>query len=211
MHHVHPLMAAYSRDSDHFPHHPEMVIWPVKNEGLLVRVLARECLMLDPNAFRLNDRALVDGPTNRDEIEFISDSDDLFAISLMPLGKDMDWCVDHQVIDYSWLARWWLHYDGPLNDIVAGTKVRVHYADPTKSEWRKAEFCSDLFVYNAAIHREALRAWRALRDPELQSCRRTPRYGDTNKGCLELEGQGRSTAHFCTFRRRDQFDAGTKT
>jgi fasciclin domain-containing protein len=137
---------------------------------LLVRVLARECLMFDPNAYQLNARALVDGTPVRSEIEFISDSDDFFAVSLMPLGKDMDWCLQRQKVEQTWLARWWLHYDSKLNDLVAATKVRIHYAEPTKSEWNKAEMGSDLFVHRAAVYREALRVWRAL--PELK-CERS--------------------------------------
>ena len=31
---LHPLMAAYLHDSEHFPIHPEMIFWPVK-DGLL--------------------------------------------------------------------------------------------------------------------------------------------------------------------------------
>jgi hypothetical protein len=164
MRHIHPLMAAYTRNCEHFPHHPEMVIWPVRGEGLLLRVLARECLLYDPGSYDLNARALVDGHPNKDEIEFVSDSDDFFAVSLAPLGKDIEWCLQRQKIEYTWLSRWWLHYDSALNDLVAGTKIRIHYAEPTPSKWRQIEFSSDLFVRRAAMHREALRTWRALHE-----------------------------------------------
>src|SRR5262245_14066816 len=161
MRHIHPLMAAYSRASDNFPHHPEMVIWPVRGEGLLVRVLARECLLYDPGSYELNARALVDGRPVKAESEFVADSDDFFAVSLAPLGKDIDWCLQRQKIEYMWLSRWWLHYDSALNDLVAATKIRVHYVECT-SKWRQKELASDLFVRRGAMYREALRTWRAL-------------------------------------------------
>jgi hypothetical protein len=164
MHHIHPLMAAYCRDSENFPHHAEMVIWPVHGEGLLVRVLAREPLMFDPNSYELNEKMLVKGKPDRNEVEFVSDSDDLFAVSLAPLGKDIEWCLKRQKVEFMWLARWWLYFDSPLNDLVCSTKTRIHYVEPTGSHWRQLEHASDLFVRRAASYREALRIWRALHE-----------------------------------------------
>jgi Fasciclin domain len=140
-----------------------MVIWPVRGEGLLVRVLARECLLYDPGSYELNARALVDGRPVKTDAEFVADSDDFFAVSLAPLGKDIDWCLQRQKIEYMWLSRWWLHYDSALNDLVASTKIRVHYVECT-SKWRQKELASDLFVRRGAMYREGLRTWRALHE-----------------------------------------------
>jgi hypothetical protein len=164
MSHIHPLMAAYLRGSDHFPHHAEMVIWPVRGEGLLVRVLAREALLFDPNVFALNDRQLVDGRASREEIEFVGDSDELFAVSLAPLGKDIEWCLRRQRAEFTWIARWWLHYDSALNDIVSSAKIRIHHGEPTPASWRAVEFASNIFIRRAATVREAIRVWRALHE-----------------------------------------------
>lgn len=164
MHYVHPLMAAYCRGSENFPYHPEMVIWPVRGEGLLVRVLARETLMFDPNAYELNDRMLISEKPKPCEFEFISDSDEFFAVSLAPLGKDIEWCIQRRKLEFLWLSRWWLHYDSPTNDFVAATKVCIHHADPTPSLWGRAAFASDVFIFRAIAYREALRVWRALHE-----------------------------------------------
>lgn len=162
MPHIHPLMTAYSRDSENFPHHPEMIIWPVRGEGLLVRVLARECLLFDPKIYSLNEQSLIAVDAPPDEIDFVDDSDQLFAVSLAPLGKDMEWCSMHRTAEFTWVARWWLEFDSPLNDLTAATKIRIHYADPTESSWRQVEFGANLFVRRAAIYREAIRIWQAL-------------------------------------------------
>jgi hypothetical protein len=162
MPHIHPLMTAYSRDSENFPHHPEMIIWPVRGEGLLVRVLARECLLFDPKTYSLNEQSLIAVDAPPDEIDFAGDSDQLFAVSLAPLGKDMEWCSAHRTAEFTWIGRWWLDFDSPLNDLTAATKLRIHYADPTESTWRQVEFGADLFVRRAAIYREAIRIWQAL-------------------------------------------------
>src|SRR2546425_9283973 len=61
LHHLHPLMAAYCHDSPYFPVHGEMVLWPVRGEGVLVRVLAREMFLYDPRAITLTPQGLMDG------------------------------------------------------------------------------------------------------------------------------------------------------
>ena len=59
MTHIHPLMAAYSRFSTHFPIHPEMILWPVEGDGFLLRLLARELFCFEPGRYPLNAQSLL--------------------------------------------------------------------------------------------------------------------------------------------------------
>jgi hypothetical protein len=174
MAHIHPVMAAYSRFWENYPDHAEMIIWPVSSEGLVVRNLARECLLFDPIEYPLNARNLVGNAPRPHEAEFIADSDDLFAVSLTPLGKELErWLMVPKKIDYSWLGRWWLEYDSPMNDLTATAKVRIHYAEPTPRLWQEVELESDLLIRRAAMYREALRIWRALNELDCTRARET--------------------------------------
>jgi len=163
MRHIHPLMAAYTRSWENFPDHTEMIIWPVAREGLLVRTLARECFLFDPSIYPLDGRNLVARAAAPGDMEFITDSDALFAISLTPIGKDLDrWLATPKTIDVAWLGYWWLEYDSPINDMTAAAKVRIHDVELTEKKWRQVEFGSDLLIRRAAMYREAYRAWRLV-------------------------------------------------
>lgn len=165
MHHIHPMMASYDRFWEYFPDHAEMIIWFVRGEGLLVRTLARECLLFDPRAYPLNAKNLIGVEPLPGELEFIADSDDLFAISLTPLGKDLDrWLSVPKKIDQAWLGFWWYAFDSPGNDATAAAKVRIHHTEPSESLWRQVEFGSDLLICRAAMGREALRTRQTLHE-----------------------------------------------
>lgn len=160
--HMHPLMAAYCHDSLYFPSHAEMILWPVRSEGLLVRVLAREMFLYDPGHIGLTPQLLMDGDCGPREVAFIDDSDKLFAVSLAPLGKDISWHMEYRKATPLTLARWWLVYDSPSNDFVAGTHIRWHTGKPTAKLWRRQERRSDHLIRDAIAAREGVRIWREL-------------------------------------------------
>ncbi len=158
---IHPLMAAYLRTSEFFPGHAEMMIWTVPDEGILVRVFAREMFLFDPAHLRLNEMSLPTDPIDPEISSFMDDSDDLFAVSLAPLGKDVEWHLDPRAADPLDIGGWWLTYDSPVNDYVAQKKIRWHFNPATESRWRAREQGSDLFVRRTAVAREGIRLWQA--------------------------------------------------
>jgi hypothetical protein len=160
--HIHPIMSAYVRNSPYFPIHQEMMLWPVKDEGILVRVFAREMFLFDPRAFARNHAQLIANDFKASDIHFISDSDELFGISLTPLGKDVGWHLDRRAADPQQIAQWWLLYDSPANDLVASTNIRWHFAPITEKKWRAREQGADLLVRRAAIAREQQRVLRTI-------------------------------------------------
>jgi fasciclin domain-containing protein len=160
--HLHPLMAAYCYDSPNFPIHSEMILWPVRGEGLLARVLAREVFLYDPRHLSLTPQWLMDANYDAREVVFVDDSDRLFGVSLAPIGKDVAWHMEYRRATPLTLARWWLDYDSPANDLIAATRVRWHLGPPTEVAWRRQERRSDRLIRETTAAREGLRVWREL-------------------------------------------------
>jgi hypothetical protein len=162
--HVHPLMAAHMHDSPYFPIHPEMVVWPVAGEGVAVRCLAREMFLFDPNRIDISQQLLVGGMFDRSMLKFVDDSDDLYAVSLAPLGKDVEWHLTPGPPDMMAVARWWLTYDSPVNDVIASSCLRWHHRDMTPSRWSRIERASALWIRRAMALREGMRVWQDFVD-----------------------------------------------
>ena len=155
--HIHPLSLAYVRHSANFPIHPEFILWPVKGEGYLMRVLVREMFAYDPNLIDLNRNALPAHTLDPDDVHFITDSDELFALSLAPLQKDLEWIIKPQRLDPIRLASWWLTYDSPANDLSAAQYFHVHHLEMTADKWRRVDQESDVLMSRLKGTREILR------------------------------------------------------
>lgn len=189
----HPLMAASVRDSDFFPTHPEMILWPVPGEGLAVRVLAREMFLFDPSYFDLNHAALPDLPLQRGEASFICDSDDLFAVSLAEIGKDVQWHIRPQEASPMMIAPWWLRYDSKSNDFMAAQKIRWHFKPVTDAKWRAVETGCDVFIRRLAAVREGMRVWQIAQTRTCTKSGRILAYM-LNTGALARAVKGREGA-----------------
>ncbi|HXF54901.1 MAG TPA: hypothetical protein VNK52_12325 [Hyphomicrobiaceae bacterium] len=157
MRHAHPLFLTYLRNSPNFPIHPEFILWPVEGEGYLMRVLVREMFAYDPNTVHLNAQALPAHPIDPALAHYITDSDDLFALSLTPLMKDLEWYATSRRLDAWEVGSWWLRYDSPANDDVAACYFHIHGGDKTPASWRRAERQSDALLARIRGVRETLR------------------------------------------------------
>ena len=164
MHTLHPLMAAYLRESSHFPIHPEMMLWAVPHEGLLCRVLAREMFIYDPLMVTLNAANLLETTLDLDTVHVVNDSDDLFAVSLAPYDKEFAWYRWPRTADPAVVSEWWLDYDSWINDFIASTKIRWHYRPATETAWHAREQGADIFLRRAAAMREGRRLFRTARN-----------------------------------------------
>jgi hypothetical protein len=156
--HIHPLSLTYMRDSPIFPIHPELVLWAVPGEGMLMRVLCRELFAFDPRRFHLNQKAQLEDVEDSDLIHLITDSDDLFALSLARLEQDVDWYSKPRRLSELEIGRWWLTYDSPANDIIVRKPVYIHDGPMTPAKWRRVEIESGFLVNRLLGIREILRA-----------------------------------------------------
>ena len=136
---IHPLALTYLRDSPNFPFHPELILWSVPGEGFLMRVLVREMFAYDPCLFELNQQALLAHAPDPHDVHYVTDSDDVFALSFAPVAKDIEWYQRPQRLDAPKIGSWWLRYDSPANDLVARQYFYIHSATRTPQKWRRPE------------------------------------------------------------------------
>lgn len=156
--HLHPISAAYFADSECFPNfHPEMIIWPVGEDGLLLRGFVGEGRLFDPNRVELSPQQIATGRIDPDDYAFVADSDDLYTIALAPPAHNRDWYNKPGHADASAVGRWWLGFDGSSNDLVARQQVRIHVHDRDKAAWRPRELRSNLYMSQATASREFCR------------------------------------------------------
>jgi hypothetical protein len=160
--HTHPLMAAYDRTAAHFPIHPEMVIWPIENDGFLLRVLARELFCFEPETYPLNAFALLACMPPREEIHVFSDSREFLGLSLTPLWKDMEWYLAPRHLDPLFVGKWWLTFDSPANDYISSVNLRFGNGTAGEETWRRAELSADILLTHLRSAREFMRILMTL-------------------------------------------------
>ncbi len=155
---LHPISKAFFASSTYFPIiHPEMIIWPVGDDGLLLRGFVGEGRLFDPNQVELSPQQVLTGRLDPDEHAFVADSDELYTIALAPPTHNAEWYRQPGRADTSAVGRWWLSFDGSSNDLVASRQVRIHAHDRDEAAWRPSELRANLFMSRAAVSREFFR------------------------------------------------------
>ncbi len=160
--HVHPLMATYDRSASHFPIHPEMVLWPIKDDGFLLRLLARELFCFEPGSYSLNTQALLARMPPRDDIHVFDDAREFLGLSLTPLWKDMEWYLVKKNLDPLFVGRWWLTFCSPANDYISTINLRFGCGDGDEMAWRRAERSADTLMAHLRSAREFNRVLTTL-------------------------------------------------
>ncbi len=162
--HMHPLMGAYRRDSSYFPSHAEMMLWPVSDQGVVVKLLARELFFFDPCRFTFNEWGQPDGDRAAvSNIHVVEDSDDLFSVTVAPLGKDFAWHDCERQVTPLAVALWRLAYDSPFNDTIARATLRFHRTTEESALWRRRTGEANAFLRRTTMLREGWRLWQRLR------------------------------------------------
>jgi len=161
--HLHPMMAAYSRTSSHFPIHPEFILWPIKGDGFLLRLLARELFCFEPGRYPLNAESLLAVRPPAEEIHVFGDSRQFLGVSFTPLLKDADWYLRSRPLEPLSIGRWWMHYDSPSNDFISTFDLRFTCGTADETRWREAERQAKSLLMHLRSAREFLRIEAALR------------------------------------------------
>ena len=160
--HLHPLFASYFWNSNFFPYHSEMVIWPISGEGVMVRVLAREMFLFHPGKVEMSDQLLLSKSFDASSVKMMDDSDSFFAVSLADMGKDFSWHDRPAKANPVEIGVWMLRNDSPANELLAQTPVFWKFADATPSRWDRRAKASEKFLQKAKITHDAIRVWRGL-------------------------------------------------
>jgi hypothetical protein len=160
--HLHPLMSCYLQEAGHLPEHAEFLLWPVRGEGLMLRLLARELLCFDAS-IALNEQALLAELPDLARTHLFTDSDELCAVSLTPAWKDFVWYRQPRRFDPVRIAAWWLIYDSPVNDVLCRQPIRFHRGVRDEAAWRQVADQSAAAVERILSSRSVLRLCRTLR------------------------------------------------
>lgn len=158
--HLHPMMASYDRRSLFFPSHTEMIVWPVPGEGIHCRILAREMFIFDPNTVAHNPNLLLESAPSADAVEMVGNSDDLFAVSLAPLGKDIRWYDTPRRMDVQNFAPWLELYDSDWNEHISMTPINWGMVSSDTARWRRRERASELTIKRIRECYRATWVWR---------------------------------------------------
>lgn len=166
--HIHPLTSAYLYDSERFTVHPQNIMWSVPGEGFLVRCPIVELLSIDPNYFELTDRTLLQNYKDPDDVLLFPNSDQMFALSLASISKDIDWYFEPRRCDVLDLARWWMAHESPANRQCIQQRFRFHTGTMAEDKWREVERQSDEFVEQLIAASELHRVYYGIRDKGFQ-------------------------------------------
>ena len=145
--HLHPLYSMYLPDSENWPHHAELSVWPVPREGFQMRILATDGFVLDQRAeyhHGLNSQET--SPTAR---VFFPDADEISGLSLTPLCKDVDWYFTKQAADTLSTGLWWQVFHLSHAEFISAKHVNFAACEPSERLWRAAERRSDRWVSRA--------------------------------------------------------------
>lgn len=155
---LHPLAKAFFADSDHFLEaHPEIIVWPVADEGLLLRGFIGEGRLFDPNRVEFTAQHVMTGNLGPDDYAVLADSDDFYTASLAPAGHNADFYRKEAKAEPVSVGQRWFQFDGASNDLIGACNFRVHRSDVTESLWRRIEARANLFMGRAAATRDFLR------------------------------------------------------
>jgi hypothetical protein len=165
--HLHPMMAAYGRSSDLFPIHPELVLWPVRGDGFLIRLLARELFCFEAARYPMNAEALLDTLPPVEDIHVFCDSRQFLGVSFTRLLQDAHWYFRSRQLEPLSAARWWINYDSPVNDFISTFDLRFTCGTADESRWRATERQAGNLLLHLRSAREFLRVEFTLRQMQL--------------------------------------------
>lgn len=161
---LHALYASFVRDSNWYPRHPEVIIRPIKNQGVLTTFTAHNPWFFRGDLYELTDHRMLPWPFKENEIHFITDSDDLFMLSLAIPGKDRPWYTENMPFNSLNFMKWWALFEkaNKTCDLMIRQPGRVHYADMNEKDWEIAEHESNMHVNHLTAGREIYSLWADL-------------------------------------------------
>jgi hypothetical protein len=161
--HMHPLKTVFLRNSPTFPDFSENILWPVGQDGFVLREpLAHSLIAVDPNAIEVNEHTVPILPEQMDRIYWIKGSDDVLFVSLGPLARDLQWFDTADAVDANRVGLQSVVNDGAIVDALMGRKFRFHRGVTDERMWRAVERSSDLFLRRVVVAREAIKIFHRI-------------------------------------------------
>ena len=163
-----PLMTVFLHDSPSFPKHAENILWPVADEGFIVRQpIAHSFFAIGPEGIDINEYSLPASDRDLEKIHWVTDSDNIMFVSFSPLCAYTEWYTSRGPMSSVSVAQYSLSIDNPIVDVLSRRAFRFHSEPCTEALWRQEQRKSDIFIERFMVARSLLRIWRVLREQKL--------------------------------------------
>jgi hypothetical protein len=133
-----PLYACYLRDGRRFGDHPELILYPVPGEGLVLRIFVHHGFALDPARLELTDMLAPRGTLSAAQVGFLTDSDRFASVSLTPISHQADWFRERRPFNFVEAARLWNRINNAGGPYLSRQSFLFHDRDMTPAKWRPA-------------------------------------------------------------------------
>jgi uncharacterized surface protein with fasciclin (FAS1) repeats len=138
-----PLGLSYLRDTQRFGDHPELVLYPVPGEGMVLRAFIHHSLAVDPARVELTQAMSPRRADKPAEMGFLTDSDQFVCVSLTPISHQVDWFRERRRFSVVEAARLWERLNHSASVPLARESFVFHYQDMTPAKWQPATARAD--------------------------------------------------------------------
>jgi hypothetical protein len=133
-----PLYSCYLRDGRRFGDHPELLLYPVPGEGLVLRIFVHHGLGMDPARLEFTETLSLRGIVSSSDVGFLTDSDLFASVSITPLAHQVDWFRERRGFSFIETARLWNRLNNAASPYLSRQSFRFHYTEMTPTKWRTA-------------------------------------------------------------------------
>jgi uncharacterized surface protein with fasciclin (FAS1) repeats len=137
LNHLAPLYICYLRETRHFGYHPELLLYPVPGEGIVLRAFVAHCIALDPRRCELAEGLEPRAISDPLDIGFLTDSDAFAVVSITPASHQVHWWFDRRrsdIIEAAWL---WRQIGNFPCRYLARQSFLFHHGAMTPAKWRR--------------------------------------------------------------------------
>lgn len=147
--HLHPLMLASQVCSKHFITWPSHLIWPVSDDGFVIRGFHLHPFMINPQVrgvkfkYSLDYDYLAKACPDLARIHVATDSDEILQVAI-ERNKHREELISEQAYRFETVTSWAGEFTDPHHRwLFTEHKIRVHSSDIIPEQWLPAEACSD--------------------------------------------------------------------
>ena len=147
---LHPLMRACNVESEKFISWPSHLIWPVDDDGFIIRGFHLHPFMVNPAVkgvrfqFSLDYDYLTKACPDRERIHVVTDSDEILQVAIEQNDhrQELITAAAYRLDSVtSWAGEFTDHHHRWL---ITEHRTRIHMGDTIPEAWLPAERCSDL-------------------------------------------------------------------
>lgn len=196
--HYHPLNMSQTLGTVAATNYEEMLYWPVGDRaanGLISCSPIPGCFFVvrpDPD-LRIDANQVIEEGHEFGDIEFVTESDDMLFLSILPLWQYSECYVDHTPLQSLNVAKTSLQHDSLTTQHLAKIQFRFRLDDSNSAEWRKSGRRAHATMGRVLVLREYLRARKAMQQNHMTRAAELIAYATHTLPRLAATGQSHVT------------------